>query len=125
NNVRDGRITCGKFTVMFDVHLFDPAKATELALMPVEITRMVAVARGKARLAPAFFDADLFDLMHRGRQRGDPGRARGFVGKIKPGGSGVLNSGGCTEIVVNFDQQVRFFSAHQIEIAQWASTVTR
>ena len=35
-DVGAGRIARGKFTVILRIHLLDPAKATELALMPVK-----------------------------------------------------------------------------------------
>ena len=69
-------VSGGKRAVVFDIDLFDAAKAAELALWPIKVAVVVAVGGGEDGVAPLVVYRHLLDTVHGERQLGDPGLAR-------------------------------------------------
>ena len=124
-DVRAGDVALGEAAVCFNVDLLDPPKAAELALHAVEVAVVITVGAGEAGLSPLIRHGHFLDAMNRKRQLRDPRLSRGFVGEVELGGGRVLNGRLGTEVVARLDEQVRFLSAHQIDVAHLPSAMAR
>ena len=70
-----GRIRHRRFLEGLSIHLLHPTEPAELALVPIEVTVVVAVGAVEGGVAPGVVHGDLADAMHWEWQARQPGRA--------------------------------------------------
>ena len=113
------KVTVGEGGVgseLFGVPSFHHAEAAEFALVPVEITVVVGIARDLPVPPDPVENLDPFDDLHGEGQAGDPRPPCHPVVQIEPCRRRVANSRFGSEIVFHTRQKVRLLPTHQIHV---------
>ena len=100
-------------------------KAAELALFPIKVAMMVAIAADKTVAADIVIGFDALDHMHREGQACHPRCERGLIRQIEVRRGDIVDTGLCAQIVRDIDQEMRLLPIHQVDKAHGAVSIAR